>query len=150
MKVLLEAPGINVNAKNKHGFTSLHVVIERGHENMVKILLSDPRINVNAQANGGWTPLHCAVGYIMVVEIVKALLNTPGINANSRLDDGRSPLDIATFYARSGVKLDGESPLYLGSTRHKEVIKILKNLPSGTKGVFFRLCPQRRYMIFKN
>merc|ERR1719359_2808241 len=58
---LLES-GVDVNAKDKHGWTSLHYASRAGNINIMKILL-----NKGADAHAktyteGVTPLHCASG----------------------------------------------------------------------------------------
>ncbi len=56
---LLEAKGIDVNAKNQAGVTPLHVMVVKGKPILVKLLL-DAKADVNLADNNGITALHLA------------------------------------------------------------------------------------------
>lgn len=73
LKQLLET-GIDVNQKNKFGFTALHYAISRKHQDMSLFLLeqgADPSI----QDNDGNTALHYAAAYdfYLVAELILKL-----------------------------------------------------------------------------
>ncbi|WP_341821358.1 ankyrin repeat domain-containing protein [Wolbachia endosymbiont (group A) of Myopa testacea] len=48
VRVLLQAKGIDVNAEDKNGWTSLHLAVLHGYTDTVKVLLQEERIDVNA------------------------------------------------------------------------------------------------------
>ena len=71
MKLLLEHKAIDVNWKNKDGWTPLHIAAHNGHSECVKLLLSIPSIDVNAKRTNGWTPLHYAseMGHVECLKV---------------------------------------------------------------------------------
>jgi ankyrin repeat protein len=60
MAVLLNACGINVNARNVHGDTPLHVAVASNNKAAIMLLLSSPKIKMNIQNNMGYAPLDIA------------------------------------------------------------------------------------------
>ena len=56
VEVLL-AKGADISAKNKDGWTPLHLAAYRDNKNIVEVLL-DKGADVKAKDNDGWTPLH--------------------------------------------------------------------------------------------
>ncbi len=58
---LLNAPGIDVNAPDNEGWTSLHWAATCGHNGVVRLLLNFPLIERNIRGKNNRTPLHCAV-----------------------------------------------------------------------------------------
>jgi ankyrin repeat protein len=85
----------SLNAKNKEGYTALHLAIRLGFEEMVIVLL-DAGADTDILANDDNTPVMLAVRYIYP-RILDRLL-CYGANANGRVgnyDDGVSPLHVA-------------------------------------------------------
>ncbi|WP_264688145.1 ankyrin repeat domain-containing protein [Wolbachia endosymbiont (group A) of Sympetrum striolatum] len=69
--------GADVNEKDNHECTPLHLACENGQTEVVNLLLKREDIDVNAISKDGYTPLHLATekGYI---EIVKTLIEGEG------------------------------------------------------------------------
>ncbi|KAF5324061.1 hypothetical protein D9611_008346 [Ephemerocybe angulata] len=102
VKLLLAAPGINVNGEDKLRRAALIIAAHQGTEAVVKLLLAVPGIDVNVLAPWGWTPLSLAArnGHEAVV---KLLLAAPGIDVNASDDDGMTPLSFAATYGHEAV-----------------------------------------------
>ena len=62
IKARLDA-GQDVNEKDQHGNTPMHIAAQNGHLHIVQFLLKQPGIEVNAQNGKGHTSLHMAVQY---------------------------------------------------------------------------------------
>jgi len=97
VKLLLEAPGINVTQADKRGRTPLYMASLKGHNPVVKLLLNAPGINASVADVDGQTPLFVASigGH---VEVVRLLLATPGVTLTLNRPDlyGRTALRVAT------------------------------------------------------
>lgn len=91
VKLLLNAPGIDVNAGT--GSTPLMHAVVHGQEHIVKILLQAPNINVNAKNKVGVTPLMHAI--YKHEKIVNQLLQAPNIKISAQPDDGKTALEHA-------------------------------------------------------
>ncbi|KAF6763519.1 ankyrin repeat-containing domain protein [Ephemerocybe angulata] len=102
VKLLLAAPGIEVNASDTRGRTPLRFAAENSHEAVVKLLLAAPRIDVNAPDTDGRTPL-CFAAQRGHEAIVKLLLTAPGIDVSVPDTDGRTPLIFAAIKGHEGV-----------------------------------------------
>ncbi|MBR5195880.1 MAG: ankyrin repeat domain-containing protein [Akkermansia sp.] len=141
-RLLLAAPGIDVNKADNDGRTPLHNTITNSPET-VKLLLTAPGIDVNkAENHYGRAPLHFAVaineGY---PENVKLLLATPGIDVNKADKFGQTPLHWAVTNTPENVKLllaapgidvnkadnNGRTPLHCA--KNAECIKLLLATP---------------------
>lgn len=59
VELILGQDGIDVNLKDEHGYTPLHIACQ-GHPEVVKLLLAHNGIDINSKAGGGMTPLHVA------------------------------------------------------------------------------------------
>lgn len=95
VKLLLAAPGINVNIPNgRHESTALHVAAKDGNAEYLKMLLAVPGIEVNKPDCVFLTPLHRAVRNNHI-ECVKLLLAAPGIEVNAGDQEDCTPLRIA-------------------------------------------------------
>ncbi len=130
VRLLLAAPGIDVNTADKYGWTPLNVAAHGGHTECVRLLLAAPGIDVNkVYKYYDWTPL-CWAASCGHVECVKLLLAAPGIDVNKADNEGATPLYVA---AKNGkvecVKLllsapgidvnkaddEGATPLYVAA-----------------------------------
>ncbi|KAF7704913.1 protein phosphatase 1 regulatory subunit 16A [Silurus meridionalis] len=83
--------GDNLNAKDQHGATLLHVAAANGYLSVGEVLL-ERRAKVDETDADGWTPLHAAScwGQMQMVELLVA--HGADLNAKSLLDE--SPLDV--------------------------------------------------------
>nr|QGW67307.1 secrectory protein [Plasmodiophora brassicae] len=77
--LLLDLPGINVNARDSMGRTPLHYAARHGHENVVEMLLNAPGVDVSAADNSNESPLVWAQqgGHSTIVELLEAKLARP-------------------------------------------------------------------------
>jgi ankyrin repeat protein len=87
--VRLLKSGANVNTKDNHGFTALHIASGRGDLATIELLINKGA-NVSAQNDGGDTPLHdaCMNGKI---EAVKLLIEK-GADINAKNKSGQNPI----------------------------------------------------------
>jgi len=143
VKLLLNAPGIQVNAKSGYiQFTPLMRAVQKGNTEIVELLLKTPGVVAEEKDNYGQTPLHWAAryGYINIVEL---LLKTPGIEVFTADNEGLTPLHGAARRGHTGIVqilLDtpkiainardnySVTPLHLAAKEHNtEVLKLLLN-----------------------
>jgi len=89
----LIAKGANVNAKNRGGWTPLHLAAGSWQKDLAELLIVQGA-DVNAKDNGGWTPLHRAVER-RDQEMVELLI-AKGAEVNAEDNKGRTPLDLVT------------------------------------------------------
>ncbi|MDO5472503.1 MAG: ankyrin repeat domain-containing protein [Akkermansia sp.] len=95
VKVLLTAPGIDVNKECVRGWTPLTMSAENFRPvAYLNLLLSAPGIDVNKSNGNGETALFCAVSAHQV-DKVKALLDVPGIRIEQADNKGFTPLQVA-------------------------------------------------------
>ncbi|WP_406723029.1 ankyrin repeat domain-containing protein [Wolbachia endosymbiont (group B) of Nymphalis c-album] len=82
-----------MDARNKKGFTFLHLAVRMGHLDIVKFLVKDCEFDVNAKSKEDVTPLHFAAknGH---VDIVKLLLKNKA-DVNVKTKEGSTPLLFA-------------------------------------------------------
>lgn len=97
VRVLLQHPCIDVNAKFKDGYTALMKATAIGDHEIVQLLLAHPNIDVNAQNKYKFTALMSS--YYDRVEPIRLLLQHPDIDVNLKNDKQETCLNIA---ARSG------------------------------------------------
>lgn len=82
--LLLERPEVQVNARDRQGYTALSVAVDRGDVNMVRTLLGCHGIDVNAKDNTGRTPLERAwKSSFDTSAVVSLLLEHPGVVVES-------------------------------------------------------------------
>lgn len=83
--------GDNLNAKDQHGATLLHVAAANGYLSVGEVLL-EHRASVDETDADGWTPLHAAScwGQLQMVELLVA--HGADLNAKSLLEE--TPLDV--------------------------------------------------------
>ena len=143
-KILLEHPGIDVNAKSKSGCTALQKGAAENMVDLVHLLVHTKGIRVNEQDINGWTAMHAAAkagGLAAIKELVQA----PGIDLNVHDGDGWTPLHSATKYQHHDVieflvTLDGIginettkcgwTPLHIACLNHDTHTRdLLRSLP---------------------
>jgi ankyrin repeat protein len=125
VKLLLNYPGIDVEAVNSDGQNALHMACSVGNREIAELLLQTTGINVNASDNGGYTALHWASqsaspnripfrtrkpdfpvdqsGYDHVAKYlfpvnrseVVGLLLKSGVDVNAQEKDGKTALHLA-------------------------------------------------------
>lgn len=95
---LLIQKGANVNTRNDHGITPLHVSASSGASSIAAMLIAGGA-NVNAKDNNGLTPLH-KLFYSRPEKDIAELLIANGADVNSKDNSGRTPL----FYALEKIQ----------------------------------------------
>ena len=92
---LIKAPNINLNVRNAHGQTPLHLASMSGREQSARLLIN-AGADINISDNGQWTALHRAAfnGHSFIVgELIKA----PHVHLNVRNENGHTPLHVAVM-----------------------------------------------------
>lgn len=101
VKALIDV-GVNINMKDKLGYSALQLASKMGHLEIVKALLK-AGANPNIQNTWQWdrwsnprlySPLHLAILHNRSSEIVQSLIDF-GADINARSSDGATPLHIA-------------------------------------------------------
>lgn len=88
------SPG--VNAKDKLGFSSLHICSMLGMQEHIKTLISCGA-DLESQNNQGWTPLHTAVvNYRKNINTIELLLENEA-NIEAKTYEGKTPLMLAAM-----------------------------------------------------
>ncbi|XP_071041005.1 delta-latroinsectotoxin-Lt1a-like [Parasteatoda tepidariorum] len=95
IKNLLASNKIEINKREKSGYTPLHYAV-RGIVKAIKILLADDKILINAKSNFGLTPFHLAV-MKGDREICDALLSSGKVEVNAGNKDNMTPLHFAAM-----------------------------------------------------
>ena len=131
VRILLEDPRINVNAKNHpKQRTALHLAATGSDTEIVRLLLSHPKILVNETDGDGCTPLFLACQRVIlhrsqmriIIDIVQQLLKSEGIDVNKADNNGLTPLlvacltrkpDIASLLLEYGAKATHDNILYI-------------------------------------
>ncbi|MEP6612872.1 MAG: ankyrin repeat domain-containing protein [Mucilaginibacter sp.] len=104
--------GIDINRKDKFGYSAIHTTMVKNLPDMAKILI-DGSINLNLQNNEGITSLHCAAIYNNFS--LADLLLRHGADLSIEDKYGNQPLWTATFNDK-------------GRNERREMIKLfLKN-----------------------
>ncbi|KAI1209023.1 uncharacterized protein F4807DRAFT_428541 [Annulohypoxylon truncatum] len=93
--------GVDINAKDKHGQTALHIAINRDHEGMARLLI-DHGADTNAKDKKGRTPLNSLSGSEKSESFVKMLVDHDA-EVNTRDYLGKTPLFIAVEHYRLGL-----------------------------------------------
>ena len=142
VKLLLSAPGVDVNMATKDGWTPLNVAASGGHAECVKLLLSAPGVDVNrAEKSSGNTPLYCAVKE-KHYKCVEALLSSPETDVNAVDKYGYTVLQVAAsagdaecvrlLLNLSKIPIDlykgsGNTPLISAElNHHEECVRLLR------------------------
>jgi hypothetical protein len=90
---LLIDKGADIEAKDREGWTPLHLVARRGHIEIAR-LLCDRGADIEALDKSEWRPLHWAAKYGHI-SIVKELIEVRNADINARDEDGRTALWMA-------------------------------------------------------
>ena len=147
VEFLLKNQEINVNAKNKDGYTPLlYCAAIFDHTDIVETLLTTQGIDVNAKDNNGNTSLHFFAGRGRI-DVVKTLLEKKGMDVNAKDNSGNTPLHVAaveghidvveTLLKRKGMDVNakdnsGNTPLHVAAVEgHIDIAKALLE----TKGI---------------
>ena len=115
LRLILNAPNLNVNASDGQGNSALSLAAIKGHADCLRLLLSHPGIRVNECDDKGSLALIHAIAN-RHQDCVLLLLEAPGINVNSRNSAGDTPLiwaaakgnaeALQTLLRVPGIKLD--------------------------------------------
>ena len=93
--LLLEQPGISVNAADDGGQTALHWAANNGYQEVVALLLEHPEIDAKATTNGrGNTILHSACYFDGGPDILRRLLAHPDTDPNVKDMYGSTPIMV--------------------------------------------------------
>ena len=92
IKKHLEA-GVDVNAKNKGGYTALHLAAKKGHVEVAKVLL-EAKADIAAASKSGKTAMHYVAYYNGNLDLAKLLLEA-GTDPNVLDKRKKTPLDYA-------------------------------------------------------
>lgn len=98
IRLLLQRPETDVNAKNYDGLTALHRAAYRGDLDLVDLLLSHKDVEVDVIDEYGESPLHRAAyyGHLDVVKLLLARSDVKRANIS-----GATALHIAAYYGRA-------------------------------------------------
>lgn len=114
LRLLLAAPGIDLDALDKKGESALHVAAAAGANEALVMLLA-AGASPHARGLGGETPLHRAT----TAECVATLIATPGVDVNAAMPLGYTPLH----------RVVSLGPGIFGSGRHVACLKALLSAP---------------------
>ena len=101
IKELLKQPGIDVNCKDQHARTPLHLAVIKVHSEVAEVLVTDSRVDVNAKDRDGRSPLYFATHYDYDYEtesneklhekvtMYEILSLNPGIDISEEIDKGQ-------------------------------------------------------------
>ena len=145
VKFLVSSSTIDVNIKDKEGYTPLHTACRYGQLDIIKFLLSLPSVNVNIRDDRRDTPLHTACHYGQL-DIIKFLLSLSPVDVNITIPSypillhnacHLGTVDVVMFLVSSStidvnIKYrEGYTPLHTACRYgHLDIIKFLVSLPS--------------------
>ena len=129
------AAGVDVNGKNKGGYTALHLAAKKGHIEVAKVLL-EAKADIVAASKSGKTPLHYVAYYNGNLDLAKLLLNA-GAPVNVLDKRRKTPLDYAVSLrndalvelllakgARTGKELRAETDIhYAAANGYADAVK---------------------------
>jgi ankyrin repeat protein len=87
------AAGIDVNGKNKAGYTALHLAVKKGHIEVVRVLL-EAKADIAIASKSGKTALHDVAYYKGSIDLAKLLIDA-GAPVNVMDKRRKTPLDYA-------------------------------------------------------
>jgi ankyrin repeat protein len=93
------AGGADVNAKNKGGYTALHLAAKKGHVEVAKVLL-EAKADIGLVSKSGKTALHYVAYYNGNLDLAAALLDA-GAAVNAKDGKNKTPLDYALSKKRT-------------------------------------------------
>ena len=100
VNLLLQQPGIQVNARSQANRTALHFACHYGSGRMVKRLLAHPGIDLNVRGVNGQTPLMAAVAQDKE-EVVKEMVAVQGVDITTRDAEGKSLEEVGRLRLQS-------------------------------------------------
>ena len=100
VNLLLQQPGIQVNARSQANRTALHFACHYGSGRMVKRLLAHPGIDLNVRGVNGQTPLMAAVAQDKE-EVVKEMVAVQGVDITTRDAEGKSLEEVGRWRLQS-------------------------------------------------
>ncbi|KAF7954056.1 uncharacterized protein EAE97_001454 [Botrytis byssoidea] len=102
LPLLVEAPEVDINAKDSEERAPLYIATEGGYLNVVNILLAQTGVEVNASGKNDKTPLHiaCEMGHLKIVD---KLLGKNGVNVEAKDSNKQTPLHLACLNGKVGV-----------------------------------------------
>lgn len=154
VKLLLETPEIDINAKNSNGTSPLEGAVSNGHENIVKTLLADQRIKYNPDELAKWRSIKSTTDLIEAakkgnIEKMDSLLKQgASIDGNKGDYEDETPLigaimnnqpkailfllekgaNVNATNGKNAERLDNVTPLQLAAREgNEEIVKILIN-----------------------
>ena len=92
VELLLKQPGININARDRLGWTALHLAAHWDREEILGLLLDQPGIAEKATTDSGSSVLHVAVISFGGPNILRRLLTSPNTDPNARDNRGKTPI----------------------------------------------------------
>jgi ankyrin repeat protein len=100
VKLVLDAPGLNVHVTDPEGGTMLYIQCSLGRSQNVELRLADGRIDPNqCSTDKGESPLHIAANLGRDL-CIKLLLADPRVDPNLSNFNGYTPLNIASNQGR--------------------------------------------------
>ena len=129
------AAGVDVNGKNKGGYTALHLASKKGHVEVAKVLL-EAKADIAAASKSGKTALHYVANYNGNLDLAKLLLDA-GADPNVLDKRKKTPLDYAVSRknnalvelllakgARTGKELRAETDIhYAAANGYADAVK---------------------------
>ncbi len=129
------AAGVDVNGKNKGGYTALHLASKKGHVEVAKVLL-EAKADIAAASKSGKTALHYVAYYKGNIDLAKLLLDA-GAEPNVMGKRKKTPLDYAVSRkndalvelllakgARTGKELRAETDIhYAAANGYADAVK---------------------------
>ena len=93
------AAGVDVNGKNKSGYTALHLAAKKGRVEVAGVLL-DTKADIASVSKSGKTALHYVAYYNGNLDLAKRLLDA-GAPVNAKDGKNKTPLDYAVSRKRT-------------------------------------------------
>eukprot|EP01104_Vermistella_antarctica_P005227 TRINITY_DN1567_c0_g1_i1.p1 TRINITY_DN1567_c0_g1~~TRINITY_DN1567_c0_g1_i1.p1 ORF type:complete len:348 (-),score=72.32 TRINITY_DN1567_c0_g1_i1:31-1074(-) len=104
----LIAAGSDVSAKDKAGFTALHLAVDMGpqeHSVAIARRLLDAGADINATSKAGWTPLHRACMLPRNQEKIVLFLINAGADLEIKSKRGKKPLSQLTVGNQNKIRI---------------------------------------------